>query len=64
VIPPTMKAAFTQLQRISANDPGIEQAKNICGEDLVDSMKLEEVRRSPCPPRNSCLTFAPARRSS
>lgn len=38
-----MKAAFTQLQRISANDPGIERAKNICGDDLVDSMKLEEV---------------------
>jgi hypothetical protein len=42
-----MKAAFTQLQRISANDPGIERAKNICGESLVESMKLEEVRRRP-----------------
>ena len=38
-----MKAAFTQLQRISANDPGIERAKQICGASLVDSMKPEEI---------------------
>ena len=44
MIPPTMKAAFTQLQRISANDPGIDRAKNICDGSLVDNMKLEEVR--------------------
>jgi hypothetical protein len=43
-----MKAAFTQMQRISANDPGLDRAKNICDESLVDSMKLEEVRRFPC----------------
>ena len=42
-----MKAAFNQLQRISANDPGIDRAKNICDESLVDSMKLEEVRSIP-----------------
>lgn len=39
-----MKAVFAQLQRISANDPGLERAANICDESLVDSMKLEEVR--------------------
>jgi hypothetical protein len=43
-----MKAAFTQLQRISENDPGLDRAKNICGESLLDNLKLEEVCECVC----------------
>lgn len=42
-VPPTMRAAFQQMERISANDPSIKQAKEICDSTLVDSMRLEEI---------------------
>lgn len=38
-----MKAAFTQLQRISGNDVYTDYAKQICDSTLVDSMRIEEI---------------------
>ena len=45
-VPPTMQAAFTQLQQISANDVYVEQARGIC-DDQTDSMTLDESTLNP-----------------
>jgi hypothetical protein len=50
-IPPTLNAAFNQLQKESSNDVWTDAAKNLCDANLWDTMDLDEiiVRSAPFP---------------
>lgn len=48
-IPPTMQAAFAQMNQVGANDLAVKQARSIC-DDQTASMSLDESALAP-PPR-------------
>ncbi len=56
-VPPTLNAAFNQLQKESSNDVWTDAAKNLCDANLWDTMDIDEIIVSSHPSNNLFTTL-------